>query len=123
PRAWSSRLEPSCISCRATPCAQEGPKVTAAKGFPHSILGEPRERSLHTLVPTHRCLRVTPAALHRLQRFLVVGVAGGNHLFEVLVLGLDYVVGALAVMCVVARSAELPAGHGLHFWSPIWFDS
>src|SRR5699024_4555081 len=51
---------------------------------------------------------------HLLARRLVGGVARGHRLLEVLVLGVDHVVGRLTVVRQIAGAAQLPAGHRLH---------
>jgi hypothetical protein len=57
---------------------------------------------------------VQPAALHGVAGLLVAGVTGLLRLLEVAVLGLDDVVGGLAVVLEVAGPPEVAAGHGLH---------
>src|SRR4051795_8694667 len=79
-----------------------------------SVVGQFREALLGVLVPTHALDRVLPPALHVVERRLVSGVARGDGIPEVLVLGLDHLVGALAPQLEVARSPELPARHRLH---------
>src|SRR3954447_16566530 len=79
-----------------------------------SVVGQCREALLGVLVPTHALDRVLPPALHVVERRLVSGVARGDGIPEVLVLGLDHLVGTLAPQLEVARSPELPARHRLH---------
>src|SRR6478672_3088837 len=71
-----------------------------------SVLGHGRELLLGVAVPPHPLQRVLPAPLHGRGRFLVIRVAGGDHVLEVAVLGLDHLVGAAPVVLEVAGAAQ-----------------
>src|SRR5690349_13191780 len=101
-RSW---LSAACCSMRA--------RLSSVVGW-GSVLGQGRERLLGVLVPAHAPERVLPAALHVPERRLVGGVAGGDHVTQVPVLGLDHVVGGRPGERQVAGTAELLAGHRLH---------
>src|SRR5690606_37230749 len=77
-------------------------------------LGQRREVALHLAVPLEAADGPLPPALHGVERRLVLDASVGHRRSQVLVLGLDDLVVICALVGQVARSAELPARHGLH---------
>src|ERR1700710_171566 len=78
-------------------------------------LGEPL---LDVVVPAHRLLGVAPAALHFAAGGHVGFVTVLDDLLEMLVLRLDDLVGALALVGEPAGAAEVLTSHGLHKGPP-----
>src|SRR3954451_549474 len=88
------------------------PSLVSTRGG--SVLRERRERLLRRPVPTEAGDGALPASAHVLERAPVRLVAARDHLLEMGILGLDHVIGLLAVELGVAWPTELTAGHRLH---------
>src|SRR5699024_10951505 len=96
------------------------PARSCAVRRPWSVLRQCCESRLRVVVPAERLLGVQPAVLHLLTGLAVGLVAGLDGLLEVLVLGLDDLVGGLAAVAEVGGASQLLAGHGLHRWILSW---
>src|SRR5215217_2174305 len=75
-------------------------------------IGKRSEVALHLPVPLEARDRTLPPAPHILQRRGVGGVACGDGVLEVLILGMDDLVGVVAAVLEIACTAKLPARHG-----------